>query len=158
MPANRPPGGFTGSGDPRINHAGPFGKLPVGFSRLLREAHGDGAELRDFAMAVLRADVAALRPVVNKAIATELAGRPDAQVELILASVPSMKDRLEALKFIKGASYGKDLPTMPADDAEAETLNEQELFASIVDLADEKSLRLMQERILARQRAEGAQQ
>lgn len=158
MPANRTPGGFTGSGDPRINRAGPVGKLPIGFAKMLRAGLKDGEELRDFALAVLRADISQLRPFISKDIANEVKGLPKVQARLLVASVPTLTERIEMWKQLKAAAYGKDLPFMADEGEELPVLDGKELFASIVDLADDSELRVMQEAILARQRAEGAQQ
>lgn len=153
MPANRTPGGFTGPEDSRINHGGPFGRLPLGFAKLLREGLKEGEELRDFALAVLRADVKALLPVVDKKL---LNGRKLTKAQLVSATVPSIRDRIEMWKALKAASYGKDLPIIP-DEGDAQTLTEEELVAAMIDSfhGNPRMLEFTQKRLLALQQAEG---
>jgi hypothetical protein len=153
MAANSGGRPFSGAGDTRINHAGPFGKLPLGFAKLVREHTGDGKELLEFALAVLRADLEKLQPIVSEHLKK---GRRLSAKALLVTGVP-MKERLAALELLLERGWGKSLPVVPDED-EPTLLNEKELLGAILDSVDPATLNYVQERILLRQKAAGSAQ
>lgn len=140
MPANRPPGGFV-SGDARINRNGPIGNHGLKFAERVRAATKDGQDNVDFAVNLRDGKV--LDDVVVDGAVTQV--------------VPPAAVRLKAAMWLTERGLGKS-PDVILDEQDTAGMGEDELLASIVDTLPAQRLAYLQDRILRRQKAQGAQQ
>lgn len=104
---------------------------PKGFGHLIREATGDGAELKSFALAVMRGDVDALAGFTKG---------PDGKRAPLVAELPDMKHRLDAHHWLSDQAYGK----APVREDEYAEKSEDELLEALV--ADSSVWQRLQEK------------